>query len=410
MTAPHETHPIAGRLTDPELDATPCASRTLHRGTHRRRRQLVAPAPPPLPPLGLTRVSISPTRRGPRDRFADSELDAVLAGAESCANAAWRLGVTPRAVQKRIKRIGSRGSIGPEGTCELVRGPVGRYYGGKWRDAPWIISHFPVVAGGIDIYTEAFCGFASVLLRKPRHQTEILNDADGDVVNLFRVLQHPRLSRALEGWLRRTPFSRAEYERACEYSGGDRLTRAWALIVRSYMGFGSDSSSGGQSGFRTGVRKRSEVRATGSKAPVGHEWARYPERLVAFRDRLAGVHLEAAPAVEILRRYDSPNTLHYVDPPYLPTTRSARSHRKGKGYKHELTLADHRDLAEVLHSLRGAVVLSGYESDLYGEMYRDWRSFRKAAYADHGQLRTEVLWIKPATPAEASTSREVAHG
>ena len=60
-----------------------------------------------------------------------------------------------------------------------------RWHGGKWILAPWIIAHFPPHR----VYTEAFGGGASVLLRKGRAKSEVYNDLDSEVVNLFRVLQ-----------------------------------------------------------------------------------------------------------------------------------------------------------------------------------------------------------------------------
>lgn len=63
--------------------------------------------------------------------------------------------------------------------------PVLRWHGGKWVLAPWIIGHFPPHR----IYTEAFGGGASILMRKARAYSEVYNDLDEDVVNIFRVLR-----------------------------------------------------------------------------------------------------------------------------------------------------------------------------------------------------------------------------
>src|SRR4051812_49100283 len=108
--------------------------------------------------------------------------------------------------------------------------PVLRYFGGKWKLAPWIISQFPPHR----IYVEPFGGGASVLLRKDRSYGEIYNDLDTEVVNVFRVLQrHPRrLKRMLEV----TPFARDEWELAY-VRVKDPVERARRAIIRSFMGF-----------------------------------------------------------------------------------------------------------------------------------------------------------------------------
>lgn len=127
-----------------------------------------------------------------------------------------------------------------------------------------------------------------------------------------------------------------------------------------------------------------------------HDWANFPEALDYISDRLQGVVIESKDATEAILRYDSLETLHYVDPPYVHSTRKRVG--KGRGYRHEMTDVDHRALAGVLHDVKGAVVLSGYPSALYEELYRGrgWRRIERSAWADGASKRTEVLWVRSA--------------
>jgi DNA adenine methylase len=263
--------------------------------------------------------------------------------------------------------------------------PVLRYHGGKWRLAPWIIGHFPAHR----LYTEAFGGAGSVLLRKPRAPfMEVYNDLDGEIVNLFRVLRDEASSARLCDLLTATPYARAEFVES--YSPvADPVEQARRTVVRSFMGFGSDSASGALTGFRANGNRQN-----------GHparDWANLPPKLGAIIERLRGVVVECRAGADLIRQHDAPTTLHYVDPPYARETRSAHSYRKGKGYRHEMTESDHRALAEVLRSASGMVVLSGYASSLYDEdLYADWDRREKATHADGALARTEVLWLNPA--------------
>lgn len=107
--------------------------------------------------------------------------------------------------------------------------PVLRYYGGKWRLAPRLVQLFPPH----HIYTEVFGGGASVLMHKDRSAAEIYNDLDGEVVNVFRVLQNRARARRLEELLRVTPFARVEFVksyRPVTESRGKRAPHDHALI------------------------------------------------------------------------------------------------------------------------------------------------------------------------------------
>lgn len=255
--------------------------------------------------------------------------------------------------------------------------PLVRWHGGKWAIAPWIVEHIPRHR----VYVEPFGGGGSVLLRKPRSYGEVYNDLDGEIVNLFRVTRDrgPALQRAV----RLTPYARAEFQASDDRPAAGPVERARRTLVRAFMGFGSLSPARRASGFRTNLTR------TGS-APV-HDWANFPDALDMTIRRLRGVVIEQRPAVTILREHDGPGTVHYCDPPYLPETRD-----HGQDYRHEMTPADHAELAAVLHELKGAVLVSGYPSQLYDGLYKGWQRLERRAFANGARQRTEVLWIRPA--------------
>lgn len=253
--------------------------------------------------------------------------------------------------------------------------PALRYPGGKWTNAPWIVSHFPDHRH----YVEPYGGGASVLIRKPRVYNEIYNDLDGEIVNLFRVLRNPAQGRELIRLVTLTPYSREEFESAY-LADGDPVEQARRTLVRSFMGFGAYSSTGKNTGFRTGFRR------TGSAASV--DWMKYPNALGQLVERLRGVTIENDVATSVMQRYDDPDALFYVDPPYPHSTRGTDAL-----YRHEMTDQEHRAMADVLHSLRGMVVVSGYACDLYDELFGGWRRVERESMADSARRRVEVLWI-----------------
>lgn len=269
--------------------------------------------------------------------------------------------------------------------------PVLRYHGGKWRLAAWVCGFFPDHRA----YVESHGGAASVLMQKPRSYAEVYNDLDGEVVNVFRVMQSPEHSARLRELLYLTPFARAEFEDAYVTSN-DPIEQARRTIVKSFMGFSSaaihDTRENGMrtrastvTGYRSDTRRSSTTPA--------HDWKGYPEQIEAFCERLRGVVVENRDAVKVLVQHDTPDALHYVDPPYPMSTRGD----SGKDYAHEMTDDDHRELAAVLRGLRGMVVVSGYPCRLYDEdLYADWERHERPHLADSARKRTEVVWLNPA--------------
>lgn len=268
-----------------------------------------------------------------------------------------------------------------------VRRAVLRYHGGKWRLAPWVISHFPEHR----IYVEPFAGGASVLMRKPRSYGEVYNDRWSWVVNVFDVLRDATSADELRRRIKLTPFARDEFERCgleAVASLEDPIERARLAIFRSFAGFGSASMNGIHS---TGFRSNSNRSGT----TPAQDWGNYPDRISDFTERLRGVVIENRDALTCIRQHDTRLTLHYIDPPYPHSTRNMR--RGNAEYVHEMTDDDHRELAKALHELDGMVVLSGYHCDLYDqELYPDWEFVETEALADGARKRVEVLWFNPA--------------
>jgi DNA adenine methylase len=254
--------------------------------------------------------------------------------------------------------------------------PLLRWHGGKWLLAPWIVENLPPHR----TYVEPFGGAASVLLRKRRSYAEVYNDLDADVVNLFRVLRDPSLAEDLVEKIRLTPFAREEFLDAYD-AGAVGVEAARRLIVRSFMGFGSN-----------GVHRRTGFRSNSSRSGTtpARDWLNYPEALAAVVDRLRGVVVENRDACSVMATHDGDETLHYVDPPYLPETRDS-----GADYAHELTSEQHRELLVFLRGLKGSVVLSGYPHPLYDDGLPGWSRIEREALADGARARTEVLWLNP---------------
>lgn len=254
------------------------------------------------------------------------------------------------------------------------RRPLVRYHGGKWKHAHWIIEHMPPH----QTYVEPFGGGGSVLLRKERAHGEVYNDLDDEIVNLFRVARDR--GDELKRKLALTPFARMEFDLSYRPSS-DPLERARRTVVRSFQGFSGAAVCGQKTGFRSSSARSGSTPAM--------DWRNFPAALAATLDRMQGVVIENRDAKVVMAHHDRPDTVHYVDPPYLHSTRNMNT----KSYKHEMTDEQHAELVVFLQGLRGMVLLSGYPSALYDELLGDWVCVRRACTADGARPRTEVLYL-----------------
>jgi DNA adenine methylase len=274
-------------------------------------------------------------------------------------------------------------------TYRPVERPLMRYFGGKWKNATWILSHFPPH----HIYVEPYGGAASVMARKEPIFREVYNDINGDVVNLFRVLQDRRQYAELVHRLKFTPFARAEYDLPLDEHGIDPVERARRLLIKSWFSFGAAGDDRYKTGFRTNISQT-------DKDPA-REWRNWLDVLPMFVERFRRVTIENAPATTVITGHDSPDTLFYVDPPYMHST------RRRNRYQYEMTNKQHEELLQVLLSVKGMVVLSGYDNSLYNDALNGWRRVTKMSQANGNAKRIEVLWLSPPVTETLDEQRQM---
>jgi len=112
----------------------------------------------------------------------------------------------------------------------------------------------------------------------------------------------------------------------------------------------------------------------------------------AAAKRLKDAQIENDDALSVIKRFDGPETLFYIDPPYLFDTRYSNE----EYYAFEMSDDEHVTLANLLQTVEGMVILSGYDHPLYQELYSDWHFVEKAARTNGNHKSTECLWINPA--------------
>jgi DNA adenine methylase len=258
-----------------------------------------------------------------------------------------------------------------------VRPPI-TFFGSKAKLARRIIALFPAH----HTYVEPFAGSAAVLLAKEPSEVEVFNDPNADLVNLFRVLRDPILFQQLRDSAESTLYARAEFDLAGELTE-EPVERARRYLVRQRQ---SRGGLGQQWGF-------CRTDSCTNMASVIRRWRAGIERLPAIHERMKKVQIEQSDWRQIIDRYDSSQTLHYMDPPYVPSVRVFG------GYKHEMSLDDHRQLVVRLLSIQGMVILSGYENPTYSPLETagwTWKSHEVPAYSsDHRSRRVERIWMSP---------------
>lgn len=252
------------------------------------------------------------------------------------------------------------------------------YYGGKARLSKRIAALMPEHR----FYVEPYAGSAAVLLAKKKAEREVLNDLDGRLVNFWRVLRDRPDELAVQ--LFRTPYSEQEVILAREIAQDplEDARRYFVACTQTYNGGGTKASSWSLS------------LTEGGWAPASFNNA--VARLHLIADRLQSVAIAQRDALQLIQQFDRPDAVIYCDPPYVMGSRTG-----GKAYTHEQDDGHHRDLADLLARSKATVLVSGYHSPLYDDIFQDWEAIEFDTHKTSASTKnkkkpsaTEVVWRK----------------
>ena len=254
-----------------------------------------------------------------------------------------------------------------------------RYPGSKWALASWIVDHFPEGYEKM-LYVEPFFGSGAVFFNKLPGKVETINDIDGEVVNLFRVIRDN--PDELKRLLHYTPYSREEYNNAFAWCA-EPIERARRFCVRTTQSIGA--KLGSKSGWRN--HKQLKIRGTACK------WGSICDTIDIAAERLRGdashlVMIENKDALQLIGEYNSPEVLLYLDPPYVRSTRKG-----GRIYKYEMTDRQHEVMLDALKSSKAKILLSGYECDLYDNALPGWHKSSKITHTTAATEAVETIWM-----------------
>jgi DNA adenine methylase len=283
----------------------------------------------------------------------------------------------------------------------MAKSPI-NYFGGKFYQAPEIISMFPEHK----VYVEVFGGSGSVLFAKPRSEIEVYNDIYSVLVDFFRILRDPLQAQELHRLLQLTPYSRKEFKecgKTWEQENGIERARRWYVsLMQSFS-----KSIGGKENMGWSFSKSQSRRGM---SQCTSQWlSKIDDNLPEAVERLRNVQIENVDYKDLIATYDGKDTLFYLDPPYVHDTRKMTF-----TYEHEMTDEEHNNMIDILLKIKGKALLSGYDHKIYDRLVRNgWQRLSIGEYdkrsMSHNTRKAkgeEIVWINYALNASTNIFRD----
>lgn len=268
-----------------------------------------------------------------------------------------------------------------------VNSPI-NWYGGKYYLANDIIDIFPE---GCNKYVEVFGGAAHILLKKKLEKGEnVYNDINKGLYTFFKVLADDKKKKQLMHKFTLTPYHQGVWEESLKWNSEEKEVEMARKFYTETMQ--SRSSNGGWSFTRSKKYSRRNMAASVSKW-LGNIENNIHRAVI----KLSKITIENNSFEECIKKHDALDTLFYLDPPYVPDTRTYK-----KGYLYEMSIEQHEQLVDILLAIKGKVVLSGYDNEVYRRLEKEGKFVRilikeviKSSINTNREayMGTEYVWV-----------------
>lgn len=266
---------------------------------------------------------------------------------------------------------------------KIYKSPI-NWFGGKYYMAKDIIELFPEH----HMYVEVFGGAGHVLFRKQPSPIEVYNDLHEGLYLFFKVLRDENMRDKIIEQIQLTPYHRKEFNECKDWANeNDDIEKVRKFYIRTMQSVGAN---GGWCYAKSKSRR-------GMSQAVSRWLGNTDENMVDLVERLREIQIENLDFRDCITKYDKENTLFYLDPPYIQETRKLK-----KGYDNEMSEEDHKDLVDLLLNVKGKVVLSGYDHEIYNKLEKNgWKKVLLGSYAkrsmqsNDGKLESgeEFVWV-----------------